>query len=66
MKITLNGEPREFAEMATVGDLLEAVGLRGKPVVVEHNKQALLHREIAHKKLSDGDVVEIVQVTAGG
>ena len=66
MKITLNGETREFANLATIGDLLEQIGLGGKPVVVEQNRRALFPREIPTSRVDDGDVVEIVQVTAGG
>jgi sulfur carrier protein len=66
MTITLNGEKREFASIATVGDLLQHIGLGGKPVVVEQNERALFPREIAGAPVRDGDVIEIVQVTAGG
>ena len=43
-----------------------ADGLAGKPVVVEQNQAALLPREIETATVSDGDVIEIVQITAGG
>ncbi len=66
MKITLNGEKREFENAQTVKSLLAAVGLEGKPVVVEQNEAALLPREIETATVSDGDVIEIVQITAGG
>ncbi len=66
MTITLNGEKRECADVSTLGALLEQIGLGGKPVVVEHNQRALFPREIPGAALSDGDVIEIVQVTAGG
>jgi len=66
MKITLNGEKREFEASQTVKSLLAAVGLAGKPVVVEQNQAALLPREIETATVSDGDVIEIVQITAGG
>lgn len=66
MTIILNGEKREFASIATVGDLLQQIGLGGKPVVVEQNKRALFPREIPASPVVDGDVIEIVQVTAGG
>ena len=64
--ITLNGEKRVVENVSTVGDLLDVIGLAGKPVVVEHNQQALFPREIATSPVSDGDLIEIVQVTAGG
>ncbi len=66
MKITLNGEKRELVEPQTVRSLLEIIGLSGKPVVVEQNQIALLPREIDSATVNDGDVIEIVQITAGG
>lgn len=65
MKITLNGEPTD-TQATTIGGLLDQIGLNGKPVVVEHNQRALFPREIAATLIADGDVIEIVQVTAGG
>jgi sulfur carrier protein ThiS len=35
-------------------------------VVVEQNQAALLPREVETATVSDGDVIEIVQITAGG
>jgi sulfur carrier protein len=66
MTIILNGTPREFTELTTMSGLLEAVDLAGKPVIVEHNQVALLPREILTAAINDGDVIEIVQITAGG
>ena len=34
--------------------------------VVEHNRTALLPREIDSAQVAEGDVIEIVQITAGG
>ena len=66
MKITLNGEKRELDGPQTVRSLLEIIGLGGKPVVVEQNQIALLPREIEVASVSEGDVIEVVQITAGG
>jgi sulfur carrier protein len=66
MQITLNGESRRFENVSILGDLLAQLGLADKPVVVEHNKRALFPREIAATPVSEGDVIEIVQITAGG
>ena len=66
MEITLNGEKRTFDGSPTISTLLESVGLGGKPVVVEQNHAALLPKELATAKVSDGDVIEVVQITAGG
>ena len=66
MTITLNGQKRTIDSPATILDLLAAAGLGGRPVVVELNQRALLPREHAATALNDGDVIEVVQITAGG
>lgn len=66
MTITLNGHKKEITGVTTIGSLLEQIGFGGKPVVVEQNQRALFPREIPTAPVGDGDVIEIVQVTAGG
>ena len=66
MTINLNGQPQTVSPLATVLELLEKLGFGGRPVVVELNRQALLPRELSTTKVNDGDVIEIVQITAGG
>lgn len=66
MKITLNGRPHELDDGSTVKQLLATIGFADRPVVVELNKDALLPREHATQILADGDLVEVVQITAGG
>ncbi len=66
MTLTVNGQTRSFDSATTIADLLESLGLTGKPVVVEHNQIALLPREIHTTPVTEGDVIEIVQITAGG
>ena len=66
MMIHLNGEPRETASHLSLTDLLRELGLEGRPVVVEHNGDALLPKEHAELTLAEGDRLEIVAITAGG
>lgn len=66
MTITLNGQKHELPAALSLTALLESVGLAGKPVVVEHNQIALLPKEIPATTVNAGDVIEIVQITAGG
>lgn len=66
MTITLNGQKREFPAPLSLPSLLESLDLAGKPVVVEHNQTALLPKEISTAEVQDGDIIEIVQITAGG
>lgn len=66
MTITLNGQKHVIQTPATVGDLLADIGFKGRPVVVEVNRQALLPREHTSVTVNEGDVIEVVQITAGG
>lgn len=66
MTVILNGKPHPAAGLATVSDLLASIGFADRPVVVELNREALLPREHATRHLKDGDILEVVQITAGG
>ena len=66
MRIIINGDSHEVSSGATVRAVLEQMGLGGRPVVVEVNKRALFPRELSDTALAEGDVVEVVQITAGG
>jgi thiamine biosynthesis protein ThiS len=66
MTIQVNGSARTAPVAMTVRALLEELGFDHQPVVVELNQRALFPREHAQQKLKDGDVIEIVQITAGG
>jgi sulfur carrier protein len=65
MKLRVNGDDLETVAH-TVRDLLHQLGLAGKPAVVELNQRALFPREHEGTPLSEGDILEIVQITAGG
>ena len=66
MRLTVNGETREAPDSATLADLLALLGIEGRRVAVERN------REIAPKSLwtttplQEGDQLEIVQFVGGG
>lgn len=66
MKLQVNGVTHEAAAPLTVRGLLDQMGLGERPVVVELNQRALFPREHVGTELHDGDVLEIVQITAGG
>jgi sulfur carrier protein len=67
MQIIVNGTPTQISgTSSTVAALLDFLGLAGKPVVVELNQRALFPRELASTPLAEGDVLELVQITAGG
>ena len=66
MKLTINGESREFSEKLTLKALLSNLGFGEKPVVVELNQEALAPSEFEKRELSDGDQLEIITIAAGG
>ncbi len=66
MTIHLNGTNHELDAPASINTLLAAIGLGGKPVVVELNQTALFPREYPERMLAHGDRVEIITIAAGG
>ncbi len=66
MKITVNDQPREAAEGTTVAELLEELGLTGKPVAVEVNRELIPRGHHAEHTLAEGDRLEIVTLVGGG
>ena len=66
MKISLNGKPHTIEAEIKVSQLLEDIGLAGKPVVVELNEEAVIPRSFTQITLQGGDKVEIITLAAGG
>lgn len=66
MQLQLNGEARDFDAVATVGELIETLGLRGKRIAVELNEQIVPRTRHDETPLADGDRVEIVHAIGGG
>ncbi|HBZ47319.1 MAG TPA: sulfur carrier protein ThiS [Stenotrophomonas sp.] len=66
VNITLNGEPRQLPQSATVQDLLQAEHLAERRVAVEVNAEIVTRSLHTTHVLEDGDVVEIVHALGGG
>lgn len=66
MKLTINGESRDFEKSLTLRALLDELGLADKPVVVELNREALAPSEFETRELAEGDQLEIITIAAGG
>ena len=66
MRVVANGEPVELAEGSTVEDLLGALGLGGRWVLVERNGEPVARAALGSTVLSEGDRVELVRAVAGG
>jgi len=66
MLVYVNGETKEFAENNTVADVVESLGLTGKKIAVELNKEILPFDQYQANTLSAGDRLEIVHAIGGG
>jgi sulfur carrier protein len=66
LRVTANGEEVELASGAGLLDLFEVLGVGAKWVVAEVNGEAVSRADMAARRLSDGDQVELVRAVAGG
>ena len=67
MTLILNGSPRTFEDDSfTDASLLDALGLGGKPVVVELDREPVFPADYATTEVRDGANLEIVTIAAGG
>ena len=64
--VVSNGEPVELPDGATVADLLGALGLGARWVVVERNGEPVERRLLDRTVLANGDRLELVRAVAGG
>jgi thiamine biosynthesis protein ThiS len=66
MKLTINGESREFRPLSTVWELLEQLGMKPDRVAVELNRELVPRNRWASTEVSEGDKLEIVHFVGGG
>lgn len=66
VNLQVNGANRTIPDGASVADLIDALGLRPRSVVVERNGDAVTRSAFASTRLSDGDVLEVVRAVPGG
>lgn len=66
MEVIINGQPRETVEAATVAQLLDDLGFKGKFVAVEVNLELVPRQQHASHRLAPGDRLEIVTLVGGG
>lgn len=67
MRLYINGQQMTFEiELHNIGDLLEALDLQVKTVVVELNRNILTKDIHGQTLLQNGDQVEIVHFVGGG
>ncbi len=66
MTLHINGEARALPGIGTAAEMLAALGLDARAVVVEINRQIVRRPALATTPMADGDVVEIVHFVGGG
>ena len=66
MKITINGEERDFACLSTLSGLVEQLGMKPDRIAVELNRELIPRERWAETQLSEGDRLEIVHFVGGG
>ena len=64
--IQLNGQAHALGAETTLTSLLESIGLAGKPVVAELNREAIRPADFPTTPIKPGDQLEIVTLAAGG
>jgi sulfur carrier protein len=66
MKITVNGQERVLGAPVTVAALLAELGVAGRRVAVEVNREIVPRSRHAEVQLRDSDRVEVVFAIGGG
>lgn len=69
MKLQINGEEREFANLAvpfSLAALIEILGMKPDRVAVELNRDIVSRTRWAETALNEGDKLEVVQFVGGG
>lgn len=66
MEIIVNGKPREVAEQLSAAELIDQLGMAGKRLALEINREIIPRSTFAEHRIQAGDRIEIVQAIGGG
>jgi len=66
MTITVNGSRRSVPDGISVSELVVHLGIAEGPVAVEINGAVVPRAQHAHRRVVEGDVVEVVHFVGGG
>ena len=64
--VVINGQPRAVNTGTTVAALIGELGLGGRKVAVERNREVVPRAQHATTVLADGDRLEVVTFVGGG
>ena len=66
MHIILNGAPREIPDSLSASQLLDDLGLTGKRLALEVNREIVPRSTFDSHRFKSGDQIEIVRAIGGG
>ncbi len=66
IEIVVNGERRRITDGASLLELLAALELDPRAVVVEHNRRIVRRPALGEVRVAPGDAVELVHFVGGG
>lgn len=66
IEIVVNGEPRGVPDGTTLLELLAALALDARTVVVEHNRRIVRRPGLGDVRVGPGDAIELVHFVGGG
>jgi sulfur carrier protein len=66
MRLIVNGEPAEYPEAITAAELIERLGLEGRRLALEINREIVPKSSHPTHRLHPDDRIEIVQAIGGG
>jgi sulfur carrier protein len=66
IEVVINGQPRTVNQGTTIAGLIGDLGLSGKPVAVERNREVVPRAQHASTVLASGDRLEVVTFVGGG
>jgi sulfur carrier protein len=64
--IQVNGEAKRLGGPCTIEALIDSLGMAERRVAVAVNREVVPRSEFAHRMLTSGDRVEILQAVGGG
>ena len=64
--VSWNNEPRSLPAGLTIGEAIEAAGVRLWVYMVELNGELVRHEQFGEVCLDEGDIVELVHMPYGG
>ncbi len=66
MNVYVNGEVKNYSDNCSVAEVVDAMGLTGKKIAIELNKEILPFQQYATQQLQADDCLEIVHAIGGG